>query len=309
MNPLLTRRDVLRIGAAASLGATLAGAAQPTRSARAIPLGFGLYGAKGVKLEDFLPKLKTLGYDAVELCLIPGWGYEPQLCGPERRQQIARLLNKTGLVLSSLMEHVELGGDAAAQKVVCDRLARAGELGHQLSPSRPPVLETTLGGKKWAASRDQFRDNLGGWARVAERTQTVIALKPHRMNAVCRPDDAVWLVKQVASPWIKLVYDYSHYVYNDLTLEGTLATLLPDTVFVHVKDTLIDKGRVRFCLPGESGKIAYPTLFRKLREANYRGCVCCEVSGMISSQPGYDPLQTATRCYQNMSRAMREAGL
>lgn len=307
MNLSVTRRDFLRT--AASLSAAIASTSWAAPAARPMPFGFGLYGAKGVKLDDFLPKLKTLGYDAVELCLMPGWGYQPESCSPERRRQIAQLLNKTGLALSSLMEHVELGGDAAAQKVVCERLLRAGELGHQLSPHSPPVVETTLGGKKWAQSRDQFRDNLGGWARVAERARTVIALKPHRMNAVCRPDDAVWLVKQVASPWIKLVYDYSHYVHSELTLESTLATLLPDTVFVHVKDTLIDKGRVRFCLPGESGKIAYPTLFRKLREANYRGCVCCEVSGMVSSQPGYDPLQAATRCSQNMLRAMREAGL
>jgi sugar phosphate isomerase/epimerase len=305
MNPSLPRRDFLL--AAAGLGMAIGAPGLAAGPRKSLLLGFGLYGAKGAKLEDFLPKLASLGYDAVELCLTPGWGYEPPSCSRQRRGQIAALLGKTGLVLSSLMEHVDLGGDAAAQKAVCERLARAAEMGHQLSPHSPPVIETTLGGGKWEQVRTQFRDNLGGWAAVAERGKTVIALKPHRMNAVSRPEHALWLLQQVPSPWIKLVYDFSHYVHSDLTLEGTLAALLPHTAFVHVKDAVMDKGRAQFRLAGESGQIPYGTLFRKLREGGYRGCVCCEVSGMISSQPGYNPLHAATRCYQNMSQAMRES--
>jgi hypothetical protein len=40
-----------------------------------------------------------------------------------------------------------------------------------------------------------------------------------------------------------------------------------------------------------------------LREGGYRGDVCCEVSGMVSSKPGYDPVAAAKRCYQNVSPA------
>lgn len=304
----LSRREF--VGALAAWGAALAaGARAADATRRAMTLGFGLYGAKGARLEEFLPRLAALGFSSVELCLMPGWGCEPAQCSPARRKQIARLLDGAGLKLTSLMELVDLGGDAAAQRSVRERLARAAELGRDLAPQNPPVLETTMGGKDWEQVRTQFRDNLGGWAETAARAKMLIAIKPHRLQAVNRPEQALWLLRQVSSPWIRLAYDFSHYVHSGLTLEGTLDALLPHTAFVHVKDTVIDKGKPRFLLPGESGQIDYATLFRKLRQAGYRGDVCCEVSGMVSGKPGYDPLEAARICHRNMAAAMKQAGI
>ena len=191
MEHLPGRRDFLRLAVVLGGGAALSNrAAWGEGEARsALTLGFTLYGARGENLEQFLPKLKSVGFESVELCVAPGWGYEPPLCTPERCRKLRALLDKTGLKLTCLMEHVGLDGDATAQKNVCQRLARAAEMGHVLAPRTPPIVESTMGGKAqtWEQVQTRFRDALGGWATVAGQSKTVLAVKPHRFQAVNRP--------------------------------------------------------------------------------------------------------------------------
>ena len=109
---------------------------------------------------------------------------------------------------------------------------------------------------------------------------------PREFNAVNLPENAVWLVQQVANPWIKLVYDFGHFVHRGMTLEATLDAMLPHTAFVHRHDTVEENGRVQFVVPGESRQIDYPALFRRLDQAGYRGDACCEVSSMVFKKTG-----------------------
>lgn len=309
MNRQIDRRTVLQAALAVAAGAALDARAAARRET--FTLGFTLYGAKGINLDAILPRLKSLGFDSVELCVGPGWGYEPENCSPQRCKEIAAQLNGNGLRLPCLMEHLVLEGDAAEQKAACQRLQRAAEMAHALSPDSPPVVESVMGGKPntWEQIRTRFRDALGAWAAVAERTKTVIAVKPHRFQAVNLPDNAVWLVQQVANPWIKLVYDFGHFVHRGMTLEATLDAMLPHTAFVHMHDTIEEKGRPQFVIPGESRQIDYPALFRRLDKAGYRGDACCEVSSMVFKKPGYDPFVAAETCARNMMPALRNAGL
>ena len=309
MNQPFNRRTFLPPAVALAAGTAFSAHAAGTR--RAMTLGFALYGAKGVKLEAILPRLKALGFEAVELCVAPGWGYEPEACSPQRRKEIAAQLREVGLRLPCLMEHATLEGAAAEQKTVCERLQRAAEMGHALSPDAPPIVESVMGGKPntWEQVRNQYRDALGAWATVAERTKTVLAVKPHRLNAVNLPENAVWLIQQIASPWLKLVYDFGHFVHRGMTLETTLDMMLPHTAFVHMHDTVEDKGRVQFVIPGESRQIDYVALFRRLDQAGYGGDACCEISSMVFKQPGYDPFAAAEICARNMLAALRQAGL
>ena len=117
---------------------------------------------------------------------------------------------------------------------------------------------------------------------------------------------ALWLLDQVRSPWIKIAYDFSHYQHRDLTMAETLKSLLPRTRFVHVKDARIENNRAVFVLPGEAG-VDYPALLRQLDEGRYVGTVCVEVSGMVQNAKGYDPIAAARRSYENVEPAFRAA--
>ena len=154
----------------------------------------------------------------------------------------------------------------------------------------------------------QFADRLGDWARLAEKHKTIIAVKPHRFNAMNLPAHALWLLDQVKSPWIKLAYDYSHFQHRDLTIADTVKSLIPHTRFIHIKDTRIVDKRATFVLPGDGG-VDYVQLLTAIRAANYRGSICVEVSGQVQNLPDYDPLAAARRSYENVAPAFMKAAI
>jgi inosose dehydratase len=125
-----------------------------------------------------------------------------------------------------------------------------------------------------------------------------------------QPADAVWLIEQLGNPpRLRMVYDYSHYAFRDLALTDTIRTALPHTAHVALKDAARQNGKIVFQLAGEAGTIDYGALIRQFHRGGYRGDFNCEVSGMVSSQPGYDPLAAAKTCYANLAEAFRQAGV
>ncbi len=284
--------------------------AGPTAKA-ALPFAFSLYGMRSLGVVAGLEACAKIGYDAVELAVMPGWPADPRTLGKDERRRVRQRLRDLNLTLPALMENLPLDVEDKIHQAQVERLRGAAALGQELAPDAPPLIETILGGKpgQWDMLRRRFADRLADWARVGEAARTLIVIKPHRMNAMNLPEHALWLLRQVQSPWIKLGYDYSHFHYRALTLADTLKAMLPQTRFVHVKDVRVEKERVQFLLPGETGQIDYASLLKQLRGGDYRGCVCVEVSGMISGRKGYDPIAAAQRCYQNLLPAFQQAGL
>ena len=266
--------------------------------------GFSLYGMRSLSLDDALSCCTKTGYDAVELAIMPDWPADPKKLKKDDRNRLRERLAELKLTLSALMENLPLDGDDVRHKAQLDRLKAAGELGHDLSPDKPPLIETILGGKpdQWDKLKETFAIRLADWAKLAEANKTVIAIKPHRMGAMNRPEHCLWLLEQVKSPWIRLVYDWSHFEQRDLTMKDTMKALLPKTNFIHVKDTVLEKGQARFVLPGE-GSTDYGVFLQLLREYEYSGCVCVEVSGMVSSRKDYDPVAAARKCYEKLKPA------
>jgi len=303
----LDRRGFLGAAVATTLGMS---SLQARQQPPAIPFGFSLYGMRSLSLDDALAACAKIGYDAVELAVMPGWPADPRSLNKDARRRLRERLRTLNLQLAALMENTPPDADDKVHRTQLDRLQAAAELGRELSPDATPVIETILGGPagQWDKLRQRFADRVASWAQVAAKTRTVIAVKPHRSNAMNLPEQGLWLLKQVNSDWIRLGYDYSHFQFRQLTVADTLKAMLSQTRFVHVKDVRLDKGRVRFLLPGE-GTIDYVDLFTRLRTSGYRGCVCVEVSGMIHSQIGYDPVATARRCYQNLAPAFQKAGI
>ncbi len=302
-----TRRDFLHTAAASTL-ALLATPVFAAPAAKApLTLGFSLYGMKGIKTDKALRTLAQIGYDSVELCLMKEWETTPTKFSSAARREVRKILASTGLKLTALMEHTPLTGTASEQKPVLEQLKRAAELAHDLNPDSPPLIETVAGSGRWQEQQNTLRDNLVGWGKVAEQTKTLITVKPHRGGVVDRPEQGVWLVKQVANPWIRLNYDYSHFAHRDIPLADSIRTMIPHTRFIHVKDTVIREGRAHFLLPGESGQLDYAQLLTLVHNAGYRGDICCEVSSMVFRQQGYDPLAAARTCYKNLSAAFQEA--
>jgi len=308
-----TRRQWIGTTTAAAAGLAVARraawAAAPA-PAKGLTLSIGTYSLKGLSIAESIKLLAGIGYDAIEIATQPGQAGEPSLLSRDARKQVRGQLADAGLKLTALMENLFPAKDDQQHAADLERLGRVMELATALSPGAPPLVQTVLGGREWEKQKALFCDRLGDWAQVARRNGAVLAVKPHRLQAMSRPSEAIWLIRQLGDPpWLRMVYDYGHYVFRDMPLEATVAESLPYTAHVVVKDTLVEDGKDRFFLAGETGTIDYPKLLRLFSEGGYRGDVCCEVSVTIWRNADYDAAATARTCYRNMAAAFKAAGV
>jgi len=303
-------REAATIASWTLIGSQLARSAAAPRTTG---LGFSLYGMKTIPIGAALKALMEIGYDCTELPVMPDWPADSAKLNADARRDIRVQLADRGLKLTALMENLPALGDDTKQRANLERLKRATEVARDLAPGLglpTPLIETILGGKagEFDAVKEQLAERLEGWAKVAEEAQVVVAIKAHVSNATQRPEQLLWLLDRVANPWLKAAYDYSHFQLQELGIKETMDALIPRSVFIHVKDTEHAQGKRGFLLPGE-GTVDYVQMFQLLAPSTYRGDVVVEVSGQLSSKPGYDPLAAASKCYNHLADAFVKAGL
>ncbi len=271
-------------------------------------LGFSLYGMKTLPLDVALRTCAQIGYSHVELAMNSGYVTEPAVFSQDARRTASALLRELKLALPCLMVHLSLTADSSAHAQNLQIIRAASQVAHDLVPENPPILETILGGSpaKWDEQKSGMADELADWARAAEQSRTSIALKSHVGSAVNSPERLLWLLNEVKSPSIHAAYDYSHFELRGLSLDETLKSLIARTKFIHVKDSMGDAAKFQFLLPGQ-GRTDYVKYFSLLRQYQYSGPVCVEVSGQIFNKPNYDAIVAAKQSYQTLSMAMYQA--
>ena len=278
---------------------------------RTIGLGFSLYGMRSLSLSAALKALADIGYNCVELPVMPDWPADTARLAAGARRELSNELAERRLRLTSLMENLPALGDDAQHRANLDRLKRAAVLARDLMrDNHTPLIETILGGKpgEFDAVKERLAERLREWTKIVAEAQVTLAIKAHISNATQRPEQLIWLLEQVSSPWLRAAYDYSHFQLQALDMKETCDLLLPKTVFIHVKDTEHAQGKRGFLLPGE-GTIDYVSLFKLIARSAYRGDIIVEVSSQVFNRPGYDPLIAASKCYNHLSDAFSKAGL
>jgi len=191
-----------------------------------------------------------------------------------------------------------------------ERIRRAAGLGHDISPEKPPILQSVLGGKpsEWEATKQKMASRLTDWAGTAKKCGIQIAVKSHIGSASDTPEKLIWLLDQVKSPALSAIYDYGHFQLLDLDLGNTLNVLLPRASFITVKDGRMVDGKPHFLLPGD-GTIDYRKYFKLLDANHYSGWMLVEVSRQLQTQPNYDPVVAAKTSYRNLAPLLKAAGL
>lgn len=278
---------------------------------RTIGLGFSLYGMKSLSIAAALKALAEIGYDCVELPVMSEWPADSAQLDAGARRELRGQLAERGIRLTALMENLPALGDDAQQRANLDRLKRAAELARDLAREKSmPLVETILGGKpgEFETVKERLVERLAQYSKVMAEAEVVLANKAHVGNATQHPEQLLWLLDQVASPWLVAAYDYSHFQLQGLDMKESMDALLPRSRFIHVKDTEHALGKRGFLLPGE-GTIDYVQMFKLLGQSAYRGDVVVEVSSQVFNRAGYEPLAAASKCYNHLADAFSRAGI
>lgn len=320
MSSFSRRRRFLKSTTAAAAGLWLSSNGGTAYSAAVKPglmpfsLGFSLYGMQKLPLAEALKTCADIGYRDVELALLAGFHADPTTFTKPARVEARSLLGSLGLRVAALMDNLKLPAAQADHEKNLERIKRAGELARDLSPDRPPVLETIMGGSaaEWDDPETNGLARLRDWSQAAKTHDLTIAVKAHANNYINTPTAILRLIEQCRAAQIenvKLVYDYSHFRARSLPLDETLQQMVDETAFIHVKDTRMlapyESGKspkFEFLLPGEGG-VDYVRYFEILRDHNYFGSVTVEVSAQLHKKPDYDPIAAARRSFAPLKLA------
>lgn len=276
-----------------------------TTTAKAVPLTFSTYGLPTLSLNQAIEAIGGHGYDGLEINVASTSRTATEKLTTAQRKEARKRLNDRGMVIGSLMSHLQPLSSRERHNEGKRRLERDCILARELAPDSPPVIQTILGGKNWGDSKQQCVDRLADWVSIAEEHGVVVAVKPHRGHAMSRPSEAAWLIAQLDHPkLLRMWFDYSHFIFRDIPLKQSLQQSLPIMAGVAVKDAIEKEGRVQFLLPGAAGTIDYELLCTILREGNFSGSLCVEVSSHVWKRPDYDPTVAMRESYDVLSSAM-----
>lgn len=306
-----SRRNFLRTALAATGCAVLPGSAFAAPAAeppKPLPhLGFSLYGTPRELNAKLLPRLKEIGFTAVEIPVFEGQYAAPETLAPAARAEFVRELETAGFKVSALMENLRLTTTDALHRAALERFKRAADWAATWPAGKRPILETVLGGKPggFDAVRAEMEAKLRDWTKAIAGTGVVLALKAHVSSAVQTPQQVRLLVESAGSEQIRACFDHSHFELQRIPLDESLDVLAPLTVFVHLKDARGEPGKFEFLLPG-AGTTDYRLLFAGLAR---RGCTAdclVEVSAQLFKKPGFDMLAAADAAGKALVPAWRE---
>jgi sugar phosphate isomerase/epimerase len=275
-------------------------------------LGYSTWGMPKVPIDTILSHLSTLGFDAVEICVLPRFCTALATLDSSERRRIASLLQQHSLTLSAVNYYVSLmEQDAELYAHNLSQVKGAIDLAVEWREhDRPPVVVSGIGGKPGDLETQQAQlvDRLNELGVYAEKQGVTVALEHHVGNAAETPQQTIGLLSQVESPAIRANFDISHFNVMGIPIEESVTKMIPYAAHTHIKD---ERGRAphhAYLIPGE-GDFDYVTYLNCMAAAGYTGAISVEVSTMVQKRAGYDPLAVAARSYAVVAQAFNDAGV
>jgi len=265
-----------------------------------------------VPVDVALAHLAELGFDGVELTVIPGYSTELSSLTKSERRRILKLLKKHGLGLPAIAGHTSLmETDAKTHAANLKRLRQTIDLAVDWAgPDGPPAIDTTAGSQpdEWESRKAQLVERTQELAEYAQTRGVTIAMEPHVGSIVDTPQKMVELIQLVGLPNVKVNFDISHFNVMGFSIEESVSTMAPHAVHTHVKDETGRAPNHQFLIPGE-GIFDYVAYLHAMQRYGYTGYISAEVSVMVQRRPNYDPLLAASQTYATLAAAFETAGI
>ncbi|MEM7133309.1 MAG: sugar phosphate isomerase/epimerase [Chloroflexota bacterium] len=275
-------------------------------------LGFSTWAMPNRPIDTIVSYLHSIGYDAIEIGVLPRFSTALEKMDEAERQRIARLLKDYKLKLSAISAYLDfMEQDEAKFSENSVYVQRAIDLATEWFPEpQQPIVVSGFGGQpgELETHQDQLVERLNTLGNYAQERGVVVAMEHHVGNAVETPDQVVAIMEQVDSPAIRINFDISHFNVMGIPIEESVAKVLPYAAHTHIKD---ESGRApehQYLIPGE-GEFDYVHYLKVMAEHGYSGTISTEISMMVQQREVYDPLETAKRSYEVVSAAFVEAGV
>ena len=155
---------------------------------------------------EALPRLQSIGYQAMEICTRDGWLTAPDRFGDSDRDRLRELLQDLRFPPPPLMDGLSLGAEGDARKAMIERATATFEMAKDLNFGSGPAVVTTTEGESqlsWDEGRDKIRDSFVELADLAAIHNVVIAAEPHFGMVLDTPEKVVWLMDQTNHPNLK----------------------------------------------------------------------------------------------------------
>lgn len=264
-------------------------------------------------VDEMVTNLAAIGYDSVELTVIPGWSTELDTLDQAERKRVRKLLDDHRLALPAIAGHRPLlATDPDQHAENWRRLTGAIDLCVDWAgQDGPPSLDTTAGGgpnRNWDDVRDLMVERLTKLCDYARERGVTIGIEPHVSDLLETPERTRELLDLVRHPNLKVTFDISHFNVQGIPIERSVSLMVPVACFTHIKD---ESGRVpdfQFLIPGE-GEFDYVRYLKAMQQAGWTGDVGIEISLMVQRRENYDPWAAARQSYAVLSKAFEEAGV
>lgn len=269
-------------------------------------LGYSTYALPTTDPFEALPKIREIGYEAIEICARDEWPTSPRRFEVAQQRELAKLSKDLGFPSPILFGAIDVCAPPGERdSMLADARAKF-DMVRALHYDDTPVLLTTTPGHHapaWDSGKEEIRDAFLRLADLAAEYDVIVAIEAHAGTDFETPEKAVWMMEETRHPNLKLDLDISHFYVEGADVDHSVDLCAPHSVMVHVKDGRKVDGKIEFCLTGD-GTIDLPGFLRALDRNNLgRLPVYAEVSVQQSRQRDYDPWATARSCYDALDRA------
>ena len=274
-------------------------------------LGFSMWGVPDVPVAEVFPVVAAMGYQGVELTVLPGWTTAIENLGTDERRELRDLSAEHDLPITSIAAHCNLL-DPESSPAGIARIKAALELAVELDPDNPPGICTFSGGDPvdWEDVREDLLSTFADLAGQAANAGAVLTLEAHVGCAMDRPEQLLWVLQELNNPAAALNFDYSHFQALDYTIEKSLGILIDYTVHTHIKGNRGLWPDNEFLTPGEPGDdYNYANYLTAFDNLGFNGFQTVEISMMVQRRDGYDWREHARTGYNTMVGAFADAGL
>ncbi|HGJ64623.1 TPA: sugar phosphate isomerase/epimerase [bacterium] len=273
-------------------------------------IAYGTYATPMMSHEDSIRMMAEIGYEGVEIAISPKH-IMPDSFDLSQRKIMKGVLNELGFeVPGFLMLGSVLTDDKNVHLKRLDLTKQVIEIANDLGIERKIIISTGSGGNSsmWEAKRDNLARLIDDYAKVADRYDAIIAVEPHVNAMVDRSERAIWLMKILDNPFVKLHFDIVHLFLAKEKITEAVNALLPYTAHTHVTDAIIKENGFEL-VPLGKGELDCNEYIKAMKEAGWADYITVEVSAMVWTKEGYDPLEVAEISYETVNKAFELAGV